>query len=163
MEDRPSPHASQARRGSLKGSRSSTSPLLGTLLVVLLAGCAGGSDGGAADQPSGETQAAGDELRITVDVGDGAAQEYLLRCGNGTAEGSLPDAAAACAHLRDLDDPFEPVPDDAICTQQYGGPQTARIEGSWHGETVDLELSRTDGCHIAQWDRLAPLLPVRVG
>jgi hypothetical protein len=148
------------------------------LVVLLLAGCAGGADGGAAGQPSGSTDAGAsaggteptagprngaDELRITVDGGDGAPQEYVLRCGDGAAQGTLPEAAAACAHLRDLDDPFEPVPDDAVCTQQYGGPQTARIDGSWAGEAVELELSRTDGCHIAQWDRLGPLLPVDVG
>ncbi|MGY1856203.1 SSI family serine proteinase inhibitor [Modestobacter sp. SYSU DS0290] len=77
--------------------------------------------------------------------------------------GDLPDAETACAHLEGLEDPFAPVPADAVCTQQDDGPQTARITGLWGGDPVDLALSRTDGCRIAQWDRLAPLLPVPVG
>lgn len=51
------------------------------------------------------------------------------------------------------------MPADAICSQVYGGPQTARVSGRWRGEPVDLALSRTDGCRIAQWDRFGPLLP----
>ena len=45
-----------------------------------------------------------------------------------------------------------------MCTQQYGGPETARVSGLWGGEPVDLALSRTDGCRIAQWESLGPLL-----
>jgi hypothetical protein len=58
-----------------------------------------------------------------------------------------------------MDDPFAPVPEDAICTQVYDGPQTARVTGRWRGEPVDLELGRNNGCRIAQWDSLGPLLP----
>ena len=78
-------------------------------------------------------------------------------------EGSHPDAEAACAHLTALDDPFAPLPTDVVCTEQFGGPQTAHVLGRWNGEPVDLELSRTDGCRISQWDALGPLLPGPVG
>jgi hypothetical protein len=37
------------------------------------------------------------------------------------------------------------------------------VTGRWGGAAVDLELSRADGCLIAQWDRLGPLLPIPVG
>ena len=70
-----------------------------------------------------------------------------------------PTPQAACAHLAGMDDPFAPLPDDVACTEQYGGPETAHVTGRWGGEPVDLELSRTDGCRIAQWDCLGPLLP----
>jgi hypothetical protein len=33
------------------------------------------------------------------------------------------------------------------------------VLGLWNGEDVDLELSRTDGCRISQWDGLVPLVP----
>jgi hypothetical protein len=46
------------------------------------------------------------------------------------------------------------------CTQIYGGPETARIRGTIEGREVDRRLSRTDGCKIAEWDRVAPLLPI---
>jgi hypothetical protein len=37
------------------------------------------------------------------------------------------------------------------------------VTGRWAGEPVDLQLSRTDGCRISQWDRLGALLPGPVG
>jgi hypothetical protein len=58
-----------------------------------------------------------------------------------------------------MDDPVAPIPDDMVCTQQYGGAQTASVTGRWAGRPVDLALSRVDGCTIAQWDGLGPLLP----
>ncbi|MGY1749451.1 SSI family serine proteinase inhibitor [Modestobacter sp. SYSU DS0511] len=146
------------------------------LPLLLLAACATGSDGGATRSPAptsaaptddaaagGGISRADNDLVIEVDPGEGAEPtRYTLTC-VGFVEGDLPDAETACAHLEGLADPFAPVPADAVCTQQYGGPQTARITGLWGGDPVDLELSRTDGCRIAQWDRLAPLLPVAVG
>jgi Subtilisin inhibitor-like len=120
----------------------------------------GGDDGGAA---GGGTSQADDDLQVTVDRGDGSApEEWTLSCG-GSVEGSHPEAEAACAHLAGLEDPFTPLPVDVVCTEQYGGPQTAHVIGRWSGEEVDLELSRSDGCRIAQWDALGPFLPVPVG
>ena len=109
-----------------------------------------------------------DAVMVSVDAGDGSEPAvYTLACpGAGPAVpggGTLPDGDVACAHLRSLADPFAAVPADQLCTQQYGGPQTAVIAGNWAGADVRLELSRTDGCRIAQWDSLAPLLPVDVG
>jgi hypothetical protein len=96
---------------------------------------------------------------VSVDLGDGSpAQEWSLTC-VGFVEGSHPQAEAACAHLRDRDDPFAPLPPDRVCTEQYGGPQTARVSGVWGGSPVELSLSRTDGCAIDQWDGLVPLVP----
>ncbi|WP_222193685.1 SSI family serine proteinase inhibitor [Modestobacter italicus] len=111
--------------------------------------------------PSG----AGDDGRLVVELDPGEGGDvasYTLDC-SGTPAGDLPDPAAACDHLQGLADPFAPLPADQVCTQQFGGPQTATITGRWAGEPVDLQLSRVDGCAIAQWDRLGPLLPVDVG
>jgi len=77
--------------------------------------------------------------------------------------GDVPDPAAACAHLRQEAEPFAPLAPDLVCTEQYGGPQTARVTGRWAGADVDLQLSRSNGCRISQWDRLGPLLPGPVG
>ena len=126
--------------------------LLLPLIPVLLAACSGGEDVAApATRPASD-------LRVVLERGDGSPQErWTLTCG-GTG-GDHPDGEAACAHLEGIDDPFAALPDDRICTEQYGGPQTARIPGRWKGEDVDLDVSRVDGCAIAQWDRLGPLLP----
>ena len=91
-----------------------------------------------------------------------AAQTHRLSCGDQPA-GDLPDPAAACAQLSGQPDPFAELSADTMCTQLFGGPQTARVTGRWAGEPVDLELSRTDGCRIAQWDRLGALLPGPTG
>lgn len=40
----------------------------------------------------------------------------------------------------------------------YGGPQTATIDGLWRGQRVHASYSRTDGCEIARWEALAPVL-----
>ena len=126
---------------------------------------ASGTDGGSGTPEPGaaagieQTQ---NDLRIDVDLGDGAPpQSWTLVCA-GVADGTHPDQQAACTHLAGMPEPFAPLPDDVMCTEQYGGPQTARITGRWQGGPVDLELSRVDGCRIAQWDSLGPVLPVPV-
>ena len=134
-------------------------------LLALLAACGGGDD--AATAPSEDSLAGSsptmNDLVVEQDLGDGSAPaRWTLVCA-GQAEGTHPDPQAACDHLSALDDPFAPLPADQICTEQYGGPQTARITGVWGGEPVDLAVSRTNGCEISQWDSLGPLLPGPVG
>ena len=87
------------------------------------------------------------------------AESWTLVCA-GSVEGTHPEAQAACDHLAGMAAPFAPLPEDAMCTQEYGGPQTAHITGRWQGDPVDLELSRVNGCRISQWDSLGPVLPV---
>jgi hypothetical protein len=136
------------------------------LLLFCLAACAEPAGSGADADPTPTASAsaddsapADDDLLIELDPGDGTAPErYTLVCGE-TPDGDHPDPAAACAHLASLEDAFAALPTDAVCTEQYGGPQTARITGRWHGEPVELDLSRTDGCRISQWQSLGPVLP----
>jgi hypothetical protein len=53
---------------------------------------------------------------------------------------------------------FEPVSGMTACTQQYGGPETATVKGTLHGEPIDAKFSRVNGCEIARWEEVAPLL-----
>ena len=123
---------------------------------LVIAGC-GSEPSGAAGAP------AEDYLQIIVGSSDAVEiTTYGLSC-DGAPSGSHPEPDAACAHLDGMDDAFAPLPDDVACTEQYGGPQTADVIGRWDGEAVDVGLSRTDGCRIAQWDALGPLLPGPVG
>lgn len=74
--------------------------------------------------------------------------------------GSHPQAAAACRRLNHLTgDPFQPVPPGSMCTMMYGGPQRATVEGIARGKPVAAEFNRTNGCEIARWDALVPVLP----
>jgi hypothetical protein len=144
-------------------------PLLVLAAVLVLAGCAPGEDDAPAasgtpeatgsDPASGGISQADNDLQIEVDLGDGSAPlTWTLTC-VGFVEGSHPQAQAACDHLAGLERPFAPLPADVVCSQQYGGPETARVIGRWAGEPVELDLSRVDGCRIAQWDSLVPVVP----
>jgi hypothetical protein len=57
---------------------------------------------------------------------------------------------------------LRPLPPDTICTQIYGGPQTARVHGRLRGRPVDARFSRTNGCEIHRWDGVRFLLPVKI-
>ena len=125
------------------------------LPLLLLTACSGGE----ADVLAGSAPAT-TPLTVQVDLGDGTpAQSWTLDC-QAPADSTHPDAEAACAALQAMDDPFAPLPADQVCTEQYGGPQEARVTGTWSGSPVDLTVRRTNGCEIAQWDSLVPLLPV---
>jgi hypothetical protein len=91
--------------------------------------------------------------------GSTADKSWTLRCN--PARGTLRRPGVACRRLAaggvKL---FAPVPRDAICTEIYGGPQVARVTGTVNGKRVWASFSRTNGCHIARWNRLSPwLLP----
>ncbi|WP_405458515.1 SSI family serine proteinase inhibitor [Streptomyces sp. NBC_00101] len=79
------------------------------------------------------------------------------------AGGDHPQAQAACDRLAEAErageDLFRPVDEDAMCTQMYGGPAGARITGTWRGRPVDASVNRKNGCEIARWNALRPLLP----
>jgi hypothetical protein len=103
----------------------------------------------------------GGRLVVTVTDGAGAAPRRMtLECD--PVGGDHPDAAAACAALAAASDggrdPFAPTPADAVCTQIYGGPQTATVTGTWRGTPVDARFDRTNGCEISRWDALGALL-----
>jgi hypothetical protein len=125
--------------------------------ALLLAGCGPGPQDGGPDVAA--TTPADDYLQVIVGSSESDdIQTWSLVC-DGRDDESHPDPQAACDHLEGMDDPFAPLPSDVACTEQYGGPQTANVLGRWAGEPVDVNLSRTDGCRIAQWDSLVPVVP----
>ncbi len=122
------------------------------LAAVALVACSTGS--------AGPAQTASLTITYWPD-GSNATEKskWTLRCG--PAAGTLPRPARACARLlaggMAL---FAPVPQRVACTEIYGGPQTARIVGTFKGRRVFASFGRTNGCHISRWDRLTPwLLP----
>lgn len=100
-------------------------------------------------------------IRLTEAPG---APEYLFRLlADGPtpdAASTLPDAEAALEAVRlHGQDIFFPQPGPPkLCTQQYGGPQVAVVTGRFRGRDVHSEFRRTDGCEIARWRAMAPLL-----
>lgn len=88
--------------------------------------------------------------------------EYVLECtrdGLGEAT-TVPNAEAACEAVKRLGAAFftaKPDP-NRMCTQQYGGPQTATVKGTVDGQRVYASFAATDGCEIARWNALESIL-----
>jgi hypothetical protein len=99
------------------------------------------------------------DLTVVVDDGAGGSSTWTLTCADGQAGGTLPTAADACAQLAAVGPQAlaEPAA-DRMCTEIYGGPQTATITGTFAGSPVDVALSRTNGCEIGRWDELSALV-----
>jgi len=133
--------------------------ILGTLLLALLLGALNACG----EPPDGETgDVAGPSSELTIIVRSGPGGDlttWTLSCD--PPGGTHPDPAAACAAIDAARDPFAPVPPDMMCTQQYGGPETATITGTWRGEQVNASYTRTDGCEIARWSKLAAVFGAR--
>lgn len=166
--DSPQPETSSSAGYPSAGPSTGTTPLpAGTFRPPSDTGSSGAADspGTAAGTPNpGAVLSAGQaSLRISIKPSTGApAQEFTLDC-TGAQVGkasTLPNAEAACARVLELGgDFFRPQPDaNRTCTQQYGGPQTADITGTVNGQPVTATFSRTDGCQIARWNTLAPVL-----
>ncbi len=121
------------------------------LLTALVAVIAAGASAGAT---------ATTELKISYwpeGPSAGNVKRWTLRCG--PAGGTLPRPAGACEKLAGMRSPFAPVSQDAMCTQQYGGPQEAVVQGTYRGRAVWTRLTLRDGCQIARFKRLAFLVP----
>lgn len=107
--------------------------------------------------------ASGTAIKVTFwergERAGGKPEVWTLRCA--PARGTLPKPGVACRKLAEGGWKLvTPVPQSAICTEIYGGPQEARIVGRIEGRKVWAKLGRQNGCHIARWDRLSPwLLP----
>jgi len=117
--------------------------------------------GSAAGEPGGIDLVDPTDLRITVDTGAGQVRTYTLRCD--PAGGDHPDPQAACEALARMAAPFAPLAKDLLCTEIYGGPQTAKVEGTYRGVPTLAEFRRTDGCQISRWDAYAAVLVERGG
>jgi hypothetical protein len=123
---------------------------LAAALTLAISAC--GSD----DEP---TQTANDQLaNLTIAVDqDGEntgapAQELKLTCESASDSDGCKAADAMTA------EDFAPTPPGQACTQIFGGPETATVKGTLHGEPVDATFSRSDGCEVERWKAVEPLL-----
>jgi hypothetical protein len=115
------------------------------VLAATLSACGKDADSGTSDATA---------LTITVVADEGAdPQTYELTCD--PSGGDHPQAAQACKALDAAGAKvFDPVPKDQVCTDIYGGPQTATVKGTYEGDQVDATFSRTNGCEIDRWEQL---------
>ncbi len=97
-------------------------------------------------------------ISIVFSPNDGGSRaRWTLSCG--PAGGTLPRATQACARLKGMDNPFLPVTAGTACTDVYGGPETARVAGTFRGRHIWVVFRRTNGCEIARWRRASFLFP----
>ncbi|MEA2195493.1 MAG: hypothetical protein QOG42_1927 [Solirubrobacteraceae bacterium] len=134
------------------------------LAVAALGGC-GDADDEAAAPPTAPAPAPGSiELTIAYDDGAGTTTTGGLTCRDGQprATGALAGRASAatlCVKARAIAPLLTTQPDKGrMCTQIYGGPETAHVTGTIDGVTVDRRFTRTNGCEIADFTRAAGLL-----
>jgi Subtilisin inhibitor-like len=137
-------------------------------LVLAVGGCgsmAGGID--TSSTSSGSATVAGPPATsLTVDVylsgkDKGLTQSTTLECD--PVGGTNPLSEESCRQLAANPESLDPVPEDAACTQEYGGPDEAHLYGTVQGEPVDAWFSKANGCEIARWSSLEPMFKVVVG
>jgi hypothetical protein len=101
-------------------------------------------------------------LKVRVADGNGKVAEGTLECDGGSAKGGGFLEDSADQHCRDalaMQKLLTTQPaSDRVCTQLYGGPQTARITGTFGAQDVARSLKRTNGCEIADWKQADALL-----
>jgi len=101
-------------------------------------------------------------LRVNANDGRGHRRSASLSCRGSVASGTgylRARAASACRRARQIAAFLASKPEPRMCTQEYGGPQTARIRGTIGSRAIDRRFKRTDGCEISDWARAGTLLP----
>lgn len=123
------------------------------------------------DEPLGAGPFPIADLTVTYQHPDANGVEYQIVCLGDTAtlvgaadgvsdQGACTRLAEAAVQQRLVDGPVA----DQICTEQYGGPDIARVVGTIDGQPVDTSFDRANGCGISEWDSLmAGVLPNPLG
>jgi hypothetical protein len=120
------------------------------LAAALLAGC-----GDSPKRSEGKRLEADLDVTVMPRGPDGPAERRAVEC----AVLGQKAAEPACRRLGRLTpEALDPVPALTACTQVYGGPGTARVQGTLRGRRVSARFRLTDGCEIARWRRNAELL-----
>lgn len=95
------------------------------------------------------------DLTITVwpNGEGGESTRWTLLCD--PPGGTLPAPETACTALAARDDPFVPVPPEALCGPLAGGPAVALVRGTFRGQRIWTRFNRENLCQVTRWDRVA--------
>ena len=131
------------------------------MAVLTVSACSGEDDPGTTpvqDEPA-------TDLTISMQGIPGMDEDpatFTLTCD--PVGGDLEDPEAACTALADAEaDPFEPVPDDALCLQVIKGPGQITVTGTWDGDAVDAEFTRENSCESDRFDTIVSTMGLDVG
>jgi hypothetical protein len=130
----------------MEGSVIRSGRLVSCLLacLVILMGCG-------ADEPS--------EPVSTLEISVQANEDAKPRTGTLSCPGETAKDRDICAALEVVAPAvFEPVPVDQACTAIYGGPRKATITGTYQDEPVSAVFTQENGCEIARWNQIKPVL-----
>ncbi|MGH3459216.1 hypothetical protein [Aeromicrobium sp.] len=130
-------------QGTTIGARHVSAVVLGVLAITMTA-CA-------SDEPA--------DVTVKLEMSVQADENAKARTGTLTCPGETAKERDICAAL-DVVAPavFEPVPLDEACTAIYGGPRTATVTGSYQDEPVSAIFNQENGCEIARWNQIKPVL-----
>jgi hypothetical protein len=135
---------------------------LAVLLVIALSATACGGNANEERPPGHPTTLL--EVEVWPRGIESDSRSYTVDC-NSDADPTLQQTVAKSKVCRSLasapGDVFAPVPDGVACTALYGGPQVARVRGTFRGQPIDARFNRTNGCEITRWDRLRFLFQTR--
>jgi hypothetical protein len=158
--------------GSCSGRRRSRHYVVLAAVFTVLAACGDDDGSGARSSDAPSDSAANTELEIHYEhAAAGVDQTYTVTCAGASSELSGDavevDADAACDALREpavVERLTQGPPQDQVCTEIYGGDDTAEMTGTIGDRSVDTVADRTNGCAIDTWDELlAPILPPAIG
>jgi hypothetical protein len=136
--------------------------------LLMLTGCGGGdSKTDSTAQVGGDNSGSlGPPTVLTLSYSEskgGKPETARLTCTKDRSSGTgylASDADATCKQIDSISSLLIEGPDlTKACTQVYGGPQTLRVSGRVDYKTVNRTFERTNGCQIADWKELEPLLP----
>jgi hypothetical protein len=111
--------------------------------------------GGSGPTPSAAS--GGADLTILLDDGFGVRAYWTLTCD--PVGGSHPQARTACGVLGANGAKALPAGTRDDCAVEYGGPQKARVTGTWRGRPVDSQFTLENGCEITRWTAMSGFLP----
>jgi hypothetical protein len=115
------------------------------LVIAAIGGC-----GGDEREPA-HGGAASVDLVITVTSPQGT-RETALECDASARSQRCETARRLAGFLA------KQPPRDRVCTQIFGGPETAHVRGTIGDRRIDRRFSKTNGCEIADWQRAEALL-----
>jgi hypothetical protein len=110
--------------------------------------------GGGGPTPSAAAGAA--DLAILLDDGFGIRGYWTLTCD--PVGGTHPQPGLACGVLGAKGATALPA-SSGQCAEQYGGPQKARVTGTWRGRAVDSQFTLENACEIRRWTAMIGFLP----
>ncbi|UJA21551.1 hypothetical protein HJD18_15905 [Thermoleophilia bacterium SCSIO 60948] len=121
------------------------------LSTVALLGCGSEEGGDASGGGEPETMLA---FELQPKGENGPTERAELSCPATDSEDE-----AACAALGKVpDSAIDPLPTNAVCTQQFGGEDLLNVTGTLDGRDINVDLSRADGCEIDRFEDWLPVL-----